>query len=991
MQAVEPSAMTRVQAAAEADCTRAQIAEADRAYYEDDAPVMDDAAYDALRRRLKALEAAHPSVDTPDSPTHTVSGKPSGRFPALRHATPMLSLENAFSEDDVRRFDAAAKRGLGLPPDSKLAYAAEPKIDGLSCSLTYVHGTLKSAGTRGDGAEGEDVTPNVAAVVGIPQRLETPYPARLVVRGEVHMAKDDFLALNRRQVEAGLKPFANPRNAAAGSLRQLDPRVSASRPLRFYAYSVAESSEPFGETHLDRMMWLHDWGFALAPEVDCLEGVDELLAYHARVGGLRSSLPYDIDGVVYKVDSLEGQAKLGFVSRSPRWAIAHKFPAERATTRVRDIVVQTGRSGVMTPVAELEPINVGGVVVSRATLHNADHVASLDVRVGDSVVVERAGDVIPKVVEVVAAARPAGLAPWVFPASCPSCGSAAHRDADSAFIRCTGGLACPDQAIERIRHFASRDVFDIEGMGEGRIEELHAAGLLGAPVDLYRLHLHAARIQGMEGWGARSVRLMLAAVEARREVALNRFVTALGIREVGRTMGRLLAARYGSVGTFFAAMRLVAAGDAGATRDLLSVDTVGPVIADEIRAFFAEPRNVAAVEDLLREVRVRDFAAPVETGSPVAGKTVVFTGSLERMTRDEATAQAEALGAKVSGSVSKKTHIVVHGPGAGSKLQKANDLGLQTMTEDEWLAFIGAPGDGEDDDLPKPLDPVLASVDAKLRAAARPAWLPRVALGDEGAPTGSRYFGRPWMPDGEAWPERVGVPMRFVLQLDVPSLPEPMRDLLGGAGLLQMFYDEDSGDYPLHDQAELAVVRLVDTSLPGALREIPQGERPAEAVGAPAPGAFGHPGGTALWEAEAEAEEEERHARHRQWLRDLRAPRAILGWDAVMDVPHGNEDSCPDLSDDEREALEAAEEEGEGGEAPVPLHIGRDKLGGWETWTQGEGRPGRDAGLPWQFVFQLIADRGEGAHAESLFAGDGSGHIHRDPATGRMIFTWACG
>jgi len=685
----------------------AETAAWNTAYHRDDAPLVDDAVYDAAVRRIAALEEAFPALAVDDSPTATAGGPVAEGFTKIRHARPMLSLGNAFTEDDVRRFDAGLKRILGLSADYDIPYVAEPKIDGLSLSLRYEHGVLVSAATRGDHEVGEDVTANVLTISDVPQRLWEPFPDVAEIRGEAYMSKADFAALNARQAAAGRKPFANPRNAAAGSLRQLDSRLTAERPLRFFAYALGEISDGTAPSQGELLGKLLEWGFKVAGEARLCDGVGELLQHFAWVGANRSSLPYDLDGVVYKVDDLEWQRRLGFVSRAPRWAIAHKFPAEQALTRVRAITVQVGRSGVLTPVAELEPVGVGGVIVSRATLHNADHIASRDIRVGDLVAVQRAGDVIPQVVRVSGEHRPAGTVPFAFPAVCPACGSAAHRDPGGAFTRCSGGIACPAQAAEQIKHVASRDVFDIPNLGETAVDELFALGLLQTPADIFRLRGHADVIGAMEGWGKRSVQVLLAGIEARREMDLSRCITSLGIREVGRTLGQLLAAHYVTADAWFAAMQAVGVGDAAAMEDLDSIDTVGPVIVGEVREWFSNPRNVAVAADLLGEIRVRDHVKPVTSGSPVEGKRVVFTGTLERMDRKEAESHAQGLGAKVSGSVSRKTDILVHGPGAGGKLATAGAIRdggcpLRILTEDEWWALLESGLEADEDVVPKP-------------------------------------------------------------------------------------------------------------------------------------------------------------------------------------------------------------------------------------------------------------------------------------------------
>jgi DNA ligase (NAD+) len=612
----------------------------------------------------------------------------------------MLSLDNAFSGESVAEFDARVRKGLGTPGDGSgphlVGYVAEPKIDGLSLSIRYERGKLARAATRGDGQVGEDVTANVRTISDVPGELAAPpFPDVLEVRGEAYMSKADFLALNERQAAAGAKPFANPRNAAAGSLRQIDPSVTAERPLRFYAYSLGEASEEVADTQQDLLGYLRLKGFQTSGEARLCIGTDELLKFHEGLGARRSGLPFDIDGAVYKVNSFEQQRRLGFLSRAPRWAVAHKFPAERAATVVRDIVVQVGRSGTLTPVAELEPVGVGGVIVARATLHNEDHIRALDVRVGDRVLVERAGDVIPRIAAVVAGARPPGALPYEFPPACPSCGTPTRRDADGAFVRCPAASSCPAQAVERIRFMASRDVFDIDGLGDSRVEQLHELGLLRRPADVFRLHRHEAEIAALDGWGKRSARALVESVESRREVDLARVITAVGVREIGRTLGRLLAGHYVTAEAWIEAMRAVGRGDPAALADLMSIETVGQVIADEARAFFAEPANLHAVEDLLGEVDARPAPPKPAGGSPVSGKTVVFTGKLERMGRSDAEAMARSLGAKTSGSVSARTSLVVYGPGAGEKLAKAAALGVATMTEDEWFEMIGAADEPE--------------------------------------------------------------------------------------------------------------------------------------------------------------------------------------------------------------------------------------------------------------------------------------------------------
>jgi len=666
----------------------AEIAEHDRRYHAEDAPTISDADYDALRRRLDALEAAHPEWASADSPTKKVGAAPSEKFAKVPHAVPMLSLGNVFEDSEVVDFCARVRRFLGMPEDAPLAIVAEPKIDGLSCSLLYENGKLVRAATRGDGFEGEDVTANVMTLDAIPKRLHGA-PDRLEARGEVYLAHEDFRALNARQVETGKPAFANPRNAAAGSLRQLDASVTAGRPLKFFAYSWGEVSAPFAETQHGALAAFKRFGLPVNPLTRLCDSLEALLAHYRLIESQRAELGYDIDGVVYKVDDLALQKRLGFVSRSPRWAVAHKFPAERATTRVEAIEIQVGRTGSLTPVAKLHPVTVGGVVVSNATLHNEDQIILLDVRVGDTVRVQRAGDVIPQVIEVVRdeahAARPA----YVFPDHCPVCGSAALREIDEktgqadVVRRCTGKLVCPAQAVEGLKHFCSRLAFDIEGLGDKQIELFYAKGRIRTPADIFKLKardgVDAPPLAEWDGFGETSARNLYAAIDARRRVALNRFLFALGIRHVGEGNARRLARHFHD----FASLRAAATG-AAATIALEGIEGVGPAVVESVIDFFAEPHNETALDALLAEVEIEPMPA-VAAGHPLAGKTVVFTGSLERMTRDEAKALAERLGAKVSGSISAKTDLVVAGPGAGSKLAKARELGVETVDEEEWL------------------------------------------------------------------------------------------------------------------------------------------------------------------------------------------------------------------------------------------------------------------------------------------------------------------
>ncbi len=697
--------LTQAQAAAELARLADAIGHHDRLYHQDDAPEISDADYDALRRRNAAIEARFAKLVRPDSPSGRVGAAPAGGFAKLRHRVPMLSLGNAFDEAEVQEFFDGVRRfikELKDDPEAPIEAVGEPKIDGLSISLRYERGQFVQGATRGDGATGEDITANLRTIADLPVTLPKDAPAVIEVRGEVYMRRDDFQKLNTRQEAAGDKAFANPRNAAAGSLRQLDITVTASRPLHLFAYAWGELSAPIAETHWKCLQRLKDWGFPVNPLARRCKDVAELMALYQEIMAQRPDLPYDIDGVVYKVDRLDWQERLGFVSRAPRWAIAHKFPAEQARTRLIGIDIQVGRTGALTPVARLEPVTVGGVVVSNATLHNADEIARKDVRIGDTVVVQRAGDVIPQVVEVVTEARPKGAKPYAFPKVCP-CELKSHvlREPGEAVTRCTGELACPFQQIEKLIHFIRRDAFDIEGLGGKHMEELWRDGLIKAPGDIFRLGAQAAEIAGREGWGARSVENLLAAIEARREVPLDRFIYALGIRQIGQATARLLARQYGTLEAWHGAMiRATQERDAApearkpeevgeAFAELCAMHGIGLNMADDIAAFFREPHNLALIGDLETQVRVQAVAAPASE-SPVAGKTVVFTGTLTTMTRGEAKARAEALGAKVAGSVSKKTDYVVAGAEAGSKARKAAELGVTIFSEQEWLELIGS-------------------------------------------------------------------------------------------------------------------------------------------------------------------------------------------------------------------------------------------------------------------------------------------------------------
>ncbi len=678
-------------AAAEHARLIAAIRAHDRRYYEDDAPSVSDAEYDALVARAEALEKLFPALRD-GSPTQAVGGAPAGRFAKVRHSRPLLSLEKAFTPEDVRGFVAEVKRFLRLAEDEPVAFYVEPKIDGLSLALRYQEGRLVLGATRGDGTVGETVTANVATIADIPQHLGGDVPAVLEVRGEVYMTKADFLALNRRQAEAGIAPFANPRNAAAGSLRQLDPAVTAARPLRFFVHGWGEVSTALPPTQGETMAWLGGLGLPLNPLSRCAADVDAVLALFAALETGRADLAYDIDGVVYKIDRLDWQERLGLRHKAPRWAIAHKFAAERAITRLEAIDIQVGRTGALTPVARLEPVGVGGVVVANATLHNEDEIARKDLRIGDLVVIQRAGDVIPQIVAVLADRRQGDPPRYVFPDHCPVCGAAALREEGEVVRRCTGGLTCDAQLVERLRHFVSRAAFDIEGLGEKQVRALWDWGLVHGPADIFTLAARdktaAEPLRQRDGWGDLSAANLFQAIEARRRVPLARFLFALGIRHVGERNAQLVARHFGSFAALSEALLATPETRAAALAELQTVDGIGPIVVEALEQFFAEPHNRRTVADLAELLTIEDPEARA-TESPVAGKTVVFTGSLERFTRDEAKARAEALGAKVSGSVSKKTDLVVAGPGAGSKLAQAAALGVTVLSEDDWLALVG--------------------------------------------------------------------------------------------------------------------------------------------------------------------------------------------------------------------------------------------------------------------------------------------------------------
>jgi DNA ligase (NAD+) len=688
--------LSEKQAKAEHARLEAEIAGHDRRYYQDDAPTVSDAEYDALRRRYNAIEARFPDLRTLESLTQRVGAAPSARFAKVRHAVPMLSLDNAFTEEDVADFVGRIRRFLRLPDDEEIAFSAEPKIDGLSMSLRYENGELVTGATRGDGAEGEDVTANVKTIADIPHKLfGRKVPAVTEVRGEVYMTKAAFLELNRKQAEAGKQLYVNPRNTAAGSLRQLDASITALRPLGFFPYAWGEMSDMPEETQFGMIEWFEKCGFKTNPLTKMCRSLDALLKFHSEIEAQRASLDYDIDGVVYKVDRLDWQERLGFVSRNPRWAIAHKFPAEKATTVVRDIEIQVGRTGFFTPVAKLEPVTVGGVVVQNATLHNAEEIARLDVRIGDTVTIQRAGDVIPQVLGVVEDKRRRGAKPYEFPKKCPC---PLHTDvvreiiaggAEGARLHCTGEFACPYQTIEHLKHFVSRRAFDIDGLGDKQIELFYEQGWVKEPTDIFTLEARNKKIklEEVEGFGETSVRNLFAAIAARREISLERFIYSLGIRHVGETTAVALARGYGSWNAFHDACLKLAKDDEETKEEMDALDQIGDTVIESLHDYFGEAHNRKRIERLAEQVKILDAERP-RGDSKIAGKTVVFTGTLEKMTRDEAKASAERLGAKVSGSVSKKTDYVVAGPGAGSKLAEAKKHGVTVLTEDEWAKLI---------------------------------------------------------------------------------------------------------------------------------------------------------------------------------------------------------------------------------------------------------------------------------------------------------------
>ncbi len=668
------------------------IAYHDRLYHQQDAPKISDAAYDALRLRYRLLEEAFPQLAPAGSPEKRVGAAPARGFKKVRHLQPMLSLDNAFSDEDIADFLARIRRFLKLAEDAPLPFVAEPKIDGVSASLHYRDGALVLGATRGDGEEGEDITANLKTLACIPKKLKGHVPGFVEIRGEIYMTQDDFFALNRRQEEEGKPLFANPRNGAAGSLRQLDPSITAARPLRFFAYALGEAPESLAETQQELRGLLKSWGFTLNEPSRLCHDEKDMRDFHAEMEERRADQSFDMDGVVFKLNDLALQRRLGFVSRSPRWAIAHKFSAIKAETTLKNIIIQVGRTGALTPVAELEPVNVGGVMVARASLHNEDEIARKGVRVGDRVIVQRAGDVIPQITGVKDDAAHARRAKFVFPDTCPECGSLAIREEGGAIRRCTGGLICPAQAVERLIHFVSRPAFDIEGLGDKTIREFWQEKIIRTPADIFRLKRRNAGLclEKREGWGEKSAQNLFDAIDARRTISLDRFIYALGIRQVGEATAKLLAKNYGSWQRFAKDMQAAGDKDGSARAQLVNIGNIGASTADDIAGFFAEKHNRQITGDLLEEMTVEDWKEPAAASSPLSGKTIVFTGTLARMSRNEAKARAESLGASVAGSVSSKTDFVVAGEDAGGKAKKAAGLGVKILSEEEWLKLAGS-------------------------------------------------------------------------------------------------------------------------------------------------------------------------------------------------------------------------------------------------------------------------------------------------------------
>lgn len=684
----DPTKLTAQEAAKELEYLADEIAKADSAYYQNDAPYLTDAEYDCLKHRNNEIEALFPSLIRADSPSKRVGASIQSAFAKVNHTFPMLSLGDVFSIEEVKEFILGVKRFLNTADN--ITFMSEPKIDGLSFSARYERGAFVQGATRGDGTTGEDITANLKTIRGLPLRLPADAPDILEIRGEVYMSKQDFFALNKKSAAEGKKIFANPRNAAAGSLRQLDPKITAERNLSIFAYTWGEVSARQWDSQAQFFDCLRRWGFPTNPNNTLCHTLQDIEASFNRLMEIRASLPYDIDGVVYKVNSIALQERLGFLTRTPRWAIAHKFPAEQALTTINNIRIQVGRTGALTPVADVEPINVGGVVVSHATLHNEDEIKRKDIRIGDTVIIQRAGDVIPQIVGIIAEKRPQGSKEFIFPDKCPVCGSHAIREQDEAVRRCTGGLSCPAQAKERIIHFVSKDAFDITGLGEKIIDAFYHEGILHNPADIFTLEqrnggddlfssAQGLHLEHREGWGKKSVDNLFKAINSKRTISLSRFIYALGIRQVGAATARLLAKHYGSFTHFMQDMIN------HETAPLVAIDGIGAAMATDMVEFFQEPHNLAIISNLLSQINVEDFTDAIRTDSPFSGKTVVFTGTLTRMTRAEAKAKALEAGAKVSGSVSNKTDFVIMGADAGSKAKTAQQLGITILSEAEFL------------------------------------------------------------------------------------------------------------------------------------------------------------------------------------------------------------------------------------------------------------------------------------------------------------------
>ncbi|MBY0428325.1 MAG: NAD-dependent DNA ligase LigA [Alphaproteobacteria bacterium] len=682
--------LTPLEAKAELERLAGAIRHHDTLYHQKDAPEISDAEYDLLRLQYAGLSKAFPQFVPTHNPEKTVGAAPLSGFSKVKHRVPMLSLGNAFDSEDVVDFITRMQRFLNLPPEQSIECVAEPKIDGLSASLIYENGVLVQGATRGDGETGEDITQNLNTIPSIPKKLLGSFPAIIEIRGEVYMERGDFIKMNENQEREGKAPFANPRNAAAGSLRQLDPNITATRPLKFFAYALGYCETRIVDTQMELRNTLKNWGFTLNEPSALCDNADDMVAYHAKIAGMRDTLPFDLDGVVYKVNQIDLQERLGFVSRSPRWAIAHKFSAEEAETTLNNIIVQVGRTGALTPVAELEPVNVGGVMVSRATLHNEDEINRKDIRVGDRVIIRRAGDVIPQIVSVKPEARGKDSKPYIFPTHCPECQSIAIRPEGEAVRRCTGGLICPAQAIERLIHFASRDAFDIEGLGERSLRSFWDKGLIKTPADIFTLEArdNNKALEKREGWGAKSVQKLFDAINAKRRIPLDRFIYALGIRQIGETTAKLLAKNFTSWNNLNVQMRAANDHESTAYRDFTALDGIGEAMADDLIGFFADEHNQSIITALLKEIKIEDWQQIASATTVLSGKTIVFTGTLQAMGRNEAKAKAESMGAHVAGSVSSKTDFVVVGEDAGSKGDKARQLGVRTLTEAEWLEMI---------------------------------------------------------------------------------------------------------------------------------------------------------------------------------------------------------------------------------------------------------------------------------------------------------------